>query len=59
MSPHFTLYRMVLHTYINFVISKQNKIPNTDPKNVEAVAWYCYSTPVYNKNKQSFIIKYK
>ena len=34
--------QMVLHPNNSFLTSKQNKTPKIDPKNVEAVGWYCY-----------------
>ena len=35
-----TLCQMVLLPNINFLISRQNKLPKIDTKNVEAVVWY-------------------
>ena len=53
------LCQMVLLPNINFLISKQNKTPKTDPKNVKAVGWYCYSIAVSFTSKQSSTVLYK
>ena len=50
---------MVEFPNINLVISKQNKAPKIDLKNVKAVGWYCYSIPVFYINKLTSTIKYK
>ena len=43
--------QMILLSNTYFLTSKQNNTTNIDPKNVEAVGWYCYSILVFYKNR--------
>ena len=52
MSPHFKLHIETFSYYVIWLLK-------IDPKNVEAIGWYCYSIPVFDTDKQSFVVKYK